>query len=305
MSEAPSEFTPENYVDDQGRAFTYVHIRHGDDRPLAIHFSAFFGKWGDAKPYRAQFQGYFHRLRMLGSHDQWNWLFLCDAYGAFENGTYYTGEAGDFFVERAMLRIIDDVMVSCGYERNATVTVGSSMGATGAIKFALLRDLAGIVAICPHIDLDTSAAMQNRRAEVAFICPDGDATSVANHVWTRQIRHLVQDRSPDRPLPRLFVQSCADDVGVHEEQVLPLCDAWRGHNGVVDLDVRPHGGHTSDYATRPLLLDAIDCIRHDRPIDVHRYATDPAFVGTPIRPPWQHRARRALSLARRRVLGSR
>ena len=55
-----------------------------------MHFSAFFGKWGDAKPYRDRFRGYFHRLKMLGTDPAHDWLFLCDAYGAHDNGTYYT-----------------------------------------------------------------------------------------------------------------------------------------------------------------------------------------------------------------------
>lgn len=296
------EFPVTTFIDDGGAPFQYVHLQHQPGAPLVVHFSAFFGKWGDAKPYRAQFQGYFHRLRMLGSDTDRNWLFLCDPYGAFDNGTYYTGERGDFFVERAMLRILEEVAMQGEYRTEDVVLVGSSMGGTAALKFGLLTRARGVVAIGPHIDLDTSAAMQNRMAEVAYLVPDGDATGVHNQPFTRQITRLVEDWPEAVALPRLFVQSCADDVGVHEEQVLPLVKRWREHGGCVDLDVRPVGGHTSDYATRPLLLDAIAAIQEGREIDVTRYQTDPELAGSLTVPPLSHRVRRALSLTRKRLL---
>lgn len=292
---------PTAYVDDEGRRFDYIHVVHPNSRGLGIHLSAFFGKWGDAKPYRDTFGGYFHRMKMLGSCRDHDWLFVCDPYGAFRNGTYYTGEHGDMFVERATLAIIDQVMAAGNYRADEVVTVGSSMGGTGAIKFALLRDLRGIVAVCPHIDLDISAATQNRRDEVGYVTSDGAWDAEHNFPITRQLRSLVENRSPAAGLPQLFVQSCADDAGVHNEQVLPFADAWRRRGGRVDLDVRPFGGHTSDHATRPLLLDAITALlRGDSP-DTERYRTDPVFAGTIVAPPISHRLRRRLHPLRERL----
>jgi hypothetical protein len=152
---------------------------------------------------------------MLGSCTSHNWLFLCDQYGAFDNGTYYTGERGDFFVERATRHIIEKHIAKFDYSPDRTVLVGSSMGATAAIKFGLEMGVAGIVAVSPHIDLDIGAARQNRMREVAFICPDGAPLAEHNHQYTRQIRGCME-RETVRPLPRLFVQSCADDEGVHD-----------------------------------------------------------------------------------------
>jgi hypothetical protein len=92
--------------DAEGRVFRYVPIRHPGSRGLIVHFSAFFGEWGEARQYRDVFQGHFHRLRMLGDVPDYDFLFVCDEYGADHNGTYYTGERGDLFVERAMLDLI-------------------------------------------------------------------------------------------------------------------------------------------------------------------------------------------------------
>lgn len=306
MPDTPHDSLPpvEVHTDDQGRSFGFVHVPHPGATGLAVHFSAFFGAWGDARPYRDQFQGYFHRLKMLGRDPSRNWLFLCDAYGAYDNGTYYTGRAGDLFVERAMTDIVTAHLDRFGYRDQPLVTLGSSMGGTAALKFGLDLDADGIVAVCPHIDLDVCAARQDRAAEVAWICPDGDPLAPHNHRYTRQIRQRVEERPTGRPLPRLFVQSCEDDAGVHDEQVLPLVERWRDRGGEVTTDFRPEGGHTSDWATRALLLDAVGCLADGRPADVDRYRLDPQFVGHLVAPPVSHRLRRAASLTRKRVLAT-
>ena len=300
MAEVSDELPVVTWRDDHDRAFGYLEVRSPTAKDLVVHFSAFFGAWGDAKVYRDQFKGYFHRAKMLGSDPSHNWLFLCDTYGAFDNGTYYTGHQGDFFVERAMLTILRDRMAVLGIEADRVVLVGSSMGATAALKFGLVLGARGIVAIGPHIDLDLSAKFQNRMAEVAFICPDGEALAEHNYPFTRQIRELAGSSSV---LPRLFVQSCADDVGVHAEQVLPLVRQWSQRGGDVTVDERLVGGHTSDYATRGVLLDAVARLYDGQAIDVDRYQNDPELRGALVLPPLTHRLRRRASLLRTRLLG--
>jgi hypothetical protein len=283
--------------DEHGRIFRYVHVRHPGSTGLVVHFSAFFGEWGDTAQYRKVFGGHFHRLRMLGDVDHHDWLFLCDEYGADGNGTYYTGEAGDLFVERAMLAVIRDAARESAAGASSIVTMGSSMGATAALKFGLMLGVRGIVAISPHIDLDICAISQGRQRHVAFICPDGDPAALHNRVYTRQVRRLVAE-ARDGPPPRLFVQACRDDDGVFREQVEPLCAAWREAGGAVTLDARRSGGHTSDHATRALLLDVVARILEGRPFDVRRYQHDRVFRG----PSSADRTRRRLRATAGRVL---
>src|SRR3954453_8180058 len=139
-------------VEIEGRSYGYVlYPGHGDG--LAIHFSAFFGEWGDRRENRPQFQGHFYRLRMFWPLSGHAFLFLCDTFGADRNGTYYKGEDWDFFVERAMEQIIGDVREQLGAAPERTVLLGSSMGATAALRFALRDGLVGAIAVSPHIDL--------------------------------------------------------------------------------------------------------------------------------------------------------
>lgn len=292
----------EVYTDGSGRTFNYVPVPHGAP-DLAVHFSAFFGEWGDAKPYRDIFQGYYHRLKMLGGEPDHDWLFLCDQYGAEDNGTYYTGKKGDLFVERAMLEIMGQVSGRFGHGPERTVLLGSSMGATAALKFGLLLGVRGIVAVAPHIDLDICAATQNRERHVAFVVPDGDTQAEHNHRFTRQVRNLLAEHDPSRSLPDLFVQSTEDDHGVFHEQVVPLVEQWRAKGGRAWLDARPQGGHTSDWATKPLLLDVVARLQAGQEIDVERYQRDPRFAGQLVVPPLSHRLRSFAGRARRRLLG--
>lgn len=290
----------QTYTDESGHTLHYVRRVHPGSSGLGIHFSAFFfGAVGNSRAYRDVFGGYFHRLRMLGDDTSHDWLFLCDEYGFERDGTYYTGERGDFFVERAVQTILEQAWGEWGYTRESTVMVGSSMGATAALKFGLRNRVCGIVAIGPHIDLDICAERQGRYDHVAFICPDGDPTSEQNWPLTRQIRASLATWSATAPLPRLFVQSCEDDDGVHVEQVLPLVDLYRELGGIVDLDSRPIGGHTSDWAPRSLLLEVIDCLLAAAVIDVDTLQTDVRYRGKRTIPPMWWRARQWV--ARRRM----
>jgi hypothetical protein len=238
----------------EDRSYPYV-LLPGAGQTLCIHYSAFFGDWGDRRQTRAQFAGWFHRLRMFWPLARHHFLFLCDTYGADRNGTYYKGEAGDFFVERAMEQIQSGVAADLGIEPASTVTLGSSMGATAALRFALRLGYGGAVAVSPHIDLDISALRQGRLRHVAAIVGRNDVDAEELQPVTREIARLVVNV---RPLPRLVIQSMLDDAGVHEEQVVPLVDAWRAGGGAIRTDFHPTGGHTSDNATEDFFSGAID-----------------------------------------------
>lgn len=286
------------FADTEGHQFEFARVEHPGGRGLVVHLSAFFGDWGEARRYRENFRGYFHRLRMLGSSPDHSWLFLYDGFGAYDNGCYYLGRAGDLFVERAVMEIVRQEMERLGIGPDEVVTVGSSMGATGALVMGLRLGAAGIVTVSPHIDLDRAATLCQRHAEVAYACPDGDPTSTASEAVTRRVRRLLSGYSADRPPPRLFVQACTDDAGVYPEQVPSLAEEWEARGRRVDLDLRPEGGHTSDFATRPLLLDVIARYLGDEPADIEAYQRDARFSGTLTRPsPWAT----ALVTVRRRL----
>jgi dienelactone hydrolase len=240
-------------VEIDGRLYNYVFYP-GDGDALCVHFSAFFGEWGDRRPYRALYQGYFHRMRMFWPLRSQRFLFLCDTFGADKNGTYYKGEDGDFFVERAMDQILDWIQEQQGVADERVVFMGSSMGATAAARFALKRQAAGAILVVPHLDLDLCARYQGRARHVAAMLGADDVEAPRHYPVTREIRDLAQN-VPTRP--RLAVQSIRDDHGVHDEQVLPLVDSWARRGGVVELDERATGGHTSEYATADWFADRI------------------------------------------------
>jgi pimeloyl-ACP methyl ester carboxylesterase len=240
-------------IEIEGRLYNYVHYP-ADSDVLCVHFSAFFGEWGDERQNRPQFAGYFHRLRMFWPLTQYQFLFLCDTFGADRNGTYYKGENGDFFVERAVDQLVEDVRRRLGIDPDRVVTMGSSMGATGALRTGLKHGYAGVVAVSPHIDLDLSAIHQDRRRHVAAVLGNDDVDDPAYYPVTREIRRLAAEADP---LPHLVMQSMEDDAGVHEEQVLPLVSIWRERGGEVRADYRSSGGHTSEYATSDFFDDAV------------------------------------------------
>lgn len=237
----------------EGRTYPYV-LLPGYGSTLCIHYSAFFGEWGDRRQYRAQFQGWFHRLRMFWPLAEHHFLFLCDTFGADGNGTYYKGEDGDFFVERAMDQIQRQVGSQLAVDDTHTVTLGSSMGATAALRFALRHGYHGAVAISPHIDLDISASRQGRARHVAAVVGRDDLDAPDVRPVMREVAELAKSVPV---LPNLAIQSMEDDHGVHDEQVLPLIATWRRRGGRVLTDFHQAGGHTSDYATVECFQQAI------------------------------------------------
>jgi pimeloyl-ACP methyl ester carboxylesterase len=240
-------------VEIEGRLYNYV-VYPGTGDALCVHFSAFFGDWGERAEHRDQFQGYFHRLRMFWPLREHTFVFLCDTFGADRNGTYYKGEDNDFFVERATETIIEDVRTQLGTPRDRVVALGSSMGATVALRLALKHQYAGAVAVSPHIDLDLCARFQGRQRHVAALLGVEDVEAPEHFAVTREIRELA---AAVPPRPRLVLQSAEDDHGVHVEQVEPLVALWRSRGGATLNDFRPDGGHTSDRATPEFFREAI------------------------------------------------
>ena len=192
-----------------------------------------------------------------------NFLFICDTFGADRNGTYYKGENGDFFVERAMDGIIENVREQLGVPAERIVTAGSSMGATAALRFALRHGFRGAVAVSPHIDLDLSAQYQGRRRHVAAVVGREDLGAPDLQPVMREVRQLAASAPV---VPRIVMQSMKDDHGVHEEQVLPFARMWRERGGWIWLDERESGGHTSAHATPDFFMRSLALCLGDDPV---------------------------------------
>jgi acetyl esterase/lipase len=163
-----------------------------------------------------------------------------------------------------MHQILDEVSEREGASPSRTVMMGSSMGATAAARFALQRQAAGAILVSPHLDLDLSAIHQGRERHVAAILGAEDVADPRHYPITRELRDLAATAAP---YPRIAIQSMRDDDGVHNEQVVPFVEQWRSRGGTVDLDERPSGGHTSEYATFDWFRARIEwCLDSERPV---------------------------------------
>jgi hypothetical protein len=89
---------------------------------------------------------------------------------------------------------------------------------------------------------------------------------------------------------------------VYPEQVAPFADLWRSKGGEVTVDVRPEGGHTSDWAPRALLLDVVDRFSTGRPLPLTEYQRARAYRGRRSRPPLRPAVRNWLGRQRNRLL---
>lgn len=258
----PNTYT---FVDNSNRVFNYSTIDNKSNK-LIILFTAFFGDWGERAEYREHFQGYFHRYKMFNNVHDYNYLFLCDQYGHDNNGTYYTGYKGDFFVERAIDLIIDKVVHEFSISKENIITLGSSMGGYAALKFAIQKKMMGAIAIHPHIYLDISAKFQNREDHVKYTLPDGDTQSQYNYSYTRKISRLINNEY-FHPLPRIFIHSCQDDYGVYNEQVIPFLNEFKALGGQFEFSSLQKGGHGDMSIGKDALLYIFNCFFQHKQLD--------------------------------------
>ena len=135
------------------------------------------------------------------------------------------------------------------------VTVGSSMGATGALVIGLRLGAAGIVAISPHIDLDVAATECGRWEEVACIAPDADPDRDDQRPAHPPCAGTCVRGRCGRSTRALRAVGCADDTGVYRgrscrspDRCLAREDRWCCRDGRRRMDpgARPGAPNVSE-----------------------------------------------------------
>ena len=127
-------------------------------------------------------------------HDRRNWLFLCDSHGVNGNGTYYLGERGDRYVERAMHAVID---------MGASISAAHGMAKVNAIAgreekpVAVIGDSTFLHAGLPGI----LSAVYNQ-VPTTMILLDNGTTGMTGHQEHPGTGHTVEgDSAPITPTP--------------------------------------------------------------------------------------------------------
>lgn len=200
----------------------------------------------------------FHGFRAASSFEDYSFTLIRDDSGLTGDGTYYFGKANNPFIEDAIVELITYLQNEIQQSAPETrfIGVGSSMGAYAATKFGILTSFSSVLAMVPHFDISAAVKYCGRKQWVDWACDDASPEEIERYL--QRLQSVVSECAGQ--LPRLFVQSSIDDVGVHTEQVLPFVALYAEKGGNVDCDFRTNGGHSMVNASNQFIRATLDLL---------------------------------------------
>lgn len=204
----------------------------------------------------------FHGFKAASTFEKFSFTLIRDDSGLTGDGTYYFGKANNPYVEEAIAELISFIQkqIQESSPKTPFIGVGSSMGAYAATKFGVMKNFNSVLAMVPHFDISAAVKYCGRKNWIDWAC-DG-ATQEEIDLYLSRLQDVLASHTG--PLPRLFVQSALDDVGVHSEQVLPFVLLYESKGGKVDCDFRTSGGHSMVNASNQFIKATLDLITNNK-----------------------------------------
>jgi hypothetical protein len=201
----------------------------------------------------------FNGYRLASSQPNFAFTLIRDDSGLTGDGSYYFGKGSDAYVERAVEELLSSLMstAATGQTSRTFIFMGSSMGAYAAAKFGIRLGASSILCLVPHFDVRAAVAYCGRQPWIDWVISDL-GPEARDRYLVRLQDYLDSSRTE---LPRLMILSAVDDVGVHKEQVLPFVEKYLEHDGAVNCDFRPSGGHSMVNASTEYILAALDLLQ--------------------------------------------
>lgn len=166
----------------------------------------------------------------------YNVLLPLDKYGIKNNGCWFLGENGDFFMLR-MLETLISTLLSRNAAENRLFFWGSSMGATAALLLALRMEAQAAFCHIPQTNLYDSHWYAKNHVFIDHIFGDDQK----KHPW----RNLVQlAREHQGKMPLLFISFNRFDRPFYlDEHLWPLIHALNKKGANYFLQIHPQEGH--------------------------------------------------------------
>ena len=218
----------------------------------------------------------FHGFKAASSFEDYSFTLIRDDSGLTGDGTYYFGKANNPYIEEAISELITFLQTEIQEQTPSTkfIGVGSSMGAYAATKFGILTNFQAVLAMVPHFDIASAVKYCGRKNWVDWAC-DGALPEEIDSYLSR-LQNVVTNHS--EPLPLLFIQSALDDIGVHNEQVIPFVTLYEANGGNVNKDFRSAGGHSMVNASNQFIYAALDILVKDKTFTPGMFDTFPKRV---------------------------
>lgn len=197
----------------------------------------------------------FHGFKVASTTPDFSFTLIRDDSGLTGDGTYYFGKADNPYIEVAVAELIDHITSDIRAHSPETqfIGAGSSMGAYAATKFGILNNFDSVLTMVPHFDVEAAVKYCGRKKWVDWACEG--ATQEQQKQYIQRLQILTS--ASGAHLPTLFTQSALDDVGVHQQQVVPFVALFRKHGGKLFADYRASGGHSMVNASNDFIRAAL------------------------------------------------
>lgn len=197
----------------EGHRLRY-YFQPGDSEWLIVSFSSFPGKWRRAR---------YNYVRTLSGYRA-NRLFILDNFGARKKGSYYLGQNGDFFIERAVVGLIEETARKCGAKKR--IFLGSSKGGTSAVYFGMKYGCDVIVAGAPQYYIGNYLLFPKHLRYLRYIMGDASKESA------ERLNVIVPDAIRNVTGPRRVYLHYSDREHTYAEHIADMIRDLRRQPGV-------------------------------------------------------------------------
>lgn len=193
----------------------------------------------------------FHGFKAASTFEEYSFTLIRDDSGLTGDGTYYFGKANNPYIEVAVSELISKIQneILISSPNTSFIGVGSSMGAYAATKFGVIKNFHSVLAMVPHFDISAAVKYCGRKKWIDWAIDEASLNEI--DAYLTRLQNTVSTHTEQ--LPRLFVQSAIDDIGVHFEQVLPFVSLYEANGGKVECDFRQSGGHSMVNASNQFI----------------------------------------------------
>ncbi len=167
-----------------------------------------------------------------------NKLYIMDNFGPNKSGgSYYLAHNKDFYIEKAVSQLIENVINKLGIDKRNVITAGTSKGGFAALYFAFKYELGNVVAGAPQTLLGNYLS-ERKKSCFEYIAGNINESNIN---YLNSLLYDAVNNSNNKPNVFLHVGK-----GEHHysEHVIPFCEHLNDKQIPYELDVQDYNSHS-------------------------------------------------------------
>lgn len=209
---------------------SYLFIPKKSSDKLLIIFSGF------GAPGKPAVFNYVRSLQTINA----NRLYILDDFGFDKRGAYYLGKEDDFFIEEAVLNLINEISVKNNIKKENIVVSGSSKGGYAALYFGLKYGYGEVLAGAPQTLLgDYLIGGEQYKQTLKYL--GGEDREFGRKRLNALLFDIVHNRD-NNTQPNIRIHVGRGDHH-YKNHVIPFTQHLNRYNLKYDLDVADYTNH--------------------------------------------------------------